>query len=101
MISQRYLGTLNDLNSFGNITKAEYEEGHAANPSSTAGFYLMIDLETYDKENLLYDGINTLNDNIFVDGVLRQNMVNTMLVHAHVQFDAILTCEKGVMTRSL
>jgi hypothetical protein len=101
MISQRYLGSLNDLDSFGSITKAEYEEAHAANPGSNAGFYLMIDLETYDKENLLYDGINTLNDNIFVDGVLRQNMVNTMLCHAHVQFDAILTCEKGVMTRSL
>lgn len=101
MISQRYLGTLNDINSFGSITKSEYENTHIINSSLNAGFYLMIDLETYDKENLLYDGINTLNDNIFVDGVLRQNMANTMLCHAHVQFDAILTCEKGVMTRSL
>jgi hypothetical protein len=98
MISQRYLGTLNDINSFGSITKEEYENNTG---SLTGGYYLMIDLETYDKENLLYDGINTLNDNIFVDGVLRYNMTTTMLCHAHVQFDAILTCEKGVMTRSL
>ena len=102
MITQRYLGALNDPHNFGLIKKAEYD----ATPSSTrgldGGFYLMIDLETYDKENLLFDGINTLNDNVFVDGVVMNTIgATTMIVHAHVQFDAILTCEKGVMTRSL
>lgn len=101
MISQRYLGSLNDPHDFGGVRKVDYES--VLNPATprTAGFYLMIDTETYNKENLLYDGINTLNDNIFVDGVCMLTLTSTMIVHAHVQYDAILTCQNGVMTRTM
>jgi hypothetical protein len=97
-ISQRYLGSLNDPHNFGGIKKADYE---AVPGVATGGFYLMIDTETYNKENLLYDGINTLNDNIFVDGVCLSTLGSTMIVHAHVQYDTILTCQNGVMTRTM
>lgn len=99
-ISQRYLGSLNDPHNFGGIKKEDYERA-PANSGATAGFYLMIDTETYNKENLLYDGINTLNDNIFVDGTCLALLTATMIVHAHVQYDAILTCQNGVMTRTM
>lgn len=104
-ITQRYLGSLNDPHTFGAIIRSEYEQSPSnaftvSDPDS-AGFYLMIDTECYNKENLLYDGINTLNDNIFVDGVCQDTLATTMLCHAHVQYDAILTCENGVMTRSM
>ena len=99
-ISQRYLGSLNDPHNYGGIRKSDYD-AVPGNLGTAAGFYLMIDTETYNKENLLYDGINTLNDNIFVDGVCLSLLTATMIVHAHVQYDAILTCQNGVMTRTM
>ena len=104
--SQKYLGSLNDTQLWGMIDGAEYvKSGDAAATLVEArnnGFYLMLNTEAYQKDGALFDGINTLNDSVFVNATILTTIATTSIIAAvHVVHDSVLTCENGVMTRSM
>jgi hypothetical protein len=106
--SQKYLGALNDVHTWGSIILRQYVRNANAFapttgtfPLNDGGYYLMLNTEAYQKDGALFDGISTLNDSIFVDGVLLTVLNSNILAYVHVCHDTVLSVQGGVMTRSM
>jgi hypothetical protein len=102
--SQKYLHALSSLDNFGAVEKTEYSVNDSTTLNHTNKFYLALDLEAYpNKSELLYDGISTINDSIYITGTTQStNLVNTIQVDCFVNFDCILSIDEyGMMSRSM
>ena len=104
--SQKYLGSLNDTQLWGQIKEEFYNKSgnatHFGTGAAQNAYYLMMNTEAYQKDGALFDGVNTLNDCIFVNGTILRNIDNTTIIAAvHIVYDSVLTCENGIMRRTV
>lgn len=102
--SQKYLHALSSLDNFGAVENVEYSKKDTATVDNANKFYLALDLEAYpNKSELLYDGISTINDSIYIMGTTQTPaLINNIQVDCFVNFDCILSIDEyGMMTRSM
>jgi hypothetical protein len=102
--SQKYMHSLNSLDNFGSVNATVYSTNDSATVDYVNKFFLALDLESYpNKSELLYDGVSTINDSIYILGTTQSDdLVNTIQVDCFVNFDCILSIDEyGMMSRSM
>ena len=103
--TQKYMHSLNSLDNFGSVNATVYSKNDTADlADETNKFFLALDLEAYpNKSELLYDGVSTINDSIYIMGTTQTaELTNTIQVDCFVNFDCILSIDEyGMMSRSM
>lgn len=110
--TQKSFNALSHLQHWGSISASGYNVNDTAIVDNIASrnatyknkFYMAIDFEAHGKPDKHFDGINTISDQVSIEGIIQagQALQNTITVDVFVLHDAIISIDEyGIATRSM